>query len=186
MKPAGAPAGAARRRWLLAGVAVAAAGAGVGAAFFQRQRQAARSEQAQREQAFWSQSFERPDGAPLRTAELRGRPLLVNFWATWCPPCIKEMPLLDRFAQRHRGTGWQVLGIAVDQAPQVLEFLQRQPVSFPIGLAGSSGAAVSRGLGNSGGQLPYSVVFDRHGRVVARHLGTVDDALLEDWVKSIG
>ncbi len=85
------------------------------------------------------------------------------------------MPLLDAFARDHARRGWQVLGIAVDQPQPVRDFLQRQPVGFPIALAGMEGVSISRDLGNAGGQLPYSVVFDASGRGAARHLGAVDE-----------
>ena len=63
----------------------------------------------------WQQAFETPAGAPLDMAALRSRPLLVNFWATWCPPCVEELPMLDRFhRQQSAGSGWQVLGVAID------------------------------------------------------------------------
>ncbi|MBC7717365.1 MAG: TlpA family protein disulfide reductase, partial [Pseudorhodobacter sp.] len=80
-------------------------------------------------------------------ADLRGKPLLLNFWATWCPPCVKEMPLLDAFYQTHRARGWQVVGLAVDSPTPVRAFLERVPVSFPIGLAGMEGSELSRALG---------------------------------------
>lgn len=181
-----------RRRWLAAGVAVGAAGAGIGAALWQSGRNTARAaavqavQAEQAEQAFWSLDFAQVEGQTLKTRSLRGQPLLVNFWATWCPPCVQEMPLLDSFAQRHARDGWQVLGVAVDQLQPVRDFLQRRPVAFPIAMAGIEGAGLSRRLGNAGGQLPYSLVFDRAGRIAQRHLGAVNESLLQDWVRHVG
>ncbi len=133
--------------------------------------------------AFWSQAWESPGGQPLAGADFRGRPLLLNFWATWCPPCVEELPLLDQFFQSHLAQGWQVLGLAIDQPSAVRAFLARRPLAFPIGLAGLGGTELSRELGNSNGGLPFSVLFDRAGRLVERKLGRLQPEDLERWQK---
>ena len=129
--------------------------------------------------------FETPQGGRLELAGLRGRPLLLNFWATWCPPCVGELPLLDRFHLDQRARGWQVVGLAVDNRSPVLEFLGKAPVSFVIGLAGLEGVELSRTLGNSAGALPFTVVFDRAGNVVRRKLGVIQPGDLQHWVASV-
>ncbi len=104
----------ARRLWLTTAVAAIAAGAGAGYAWRKLAGEPARPPSIDPAvQALWDQSFEQVDGRALRMATFRGQPLLLNFWATWCPPCVKEMPLLDLFQQRE--TTWQVLGLAIDQ-----------------------------------------------------------------------
>jgi thiol-disulfide isomerase/thioredoxin len=132
-------------------------------------------------EAFWSRSWEQPDGRTLAAADFRGRPLLLNFWATWCPPCVEELPLLDQFFQSRQAQGWQVLGLAIDQPSAVRAFLVRRPLAFPIGLAGLGGTELSRELGNSNGGLPFSVLFDRAGRLVERKLGRLQSDDLERW-----
>ncbi len=160
-----------RRRELLLGGGALAALAGLSAC----------SRGAEPPAAFWSQSWESPNGQLLAAADLRGRPLLVNFWATWCPPCVEELPLLDQFYQSRRAQGWQLLGLAIDQPSAVRAFLARRPLSFPIGLAGLGGTELSRELGNSNGGLPFSVLFDPAGRLVERKLGRLHAEDLERW-----
>ena len=182
-----------RRNAVLAVAAVAAGAAGVGVAW-QRSRSgdtaAKAHENSQTAQtgdaALWAMRFDTPIGGQLAFAELRGRPLLLNFWATWCPPCVRELPLLDQFHRDRQAAGWQVIGLAVDSRQPVLDFLSKRPVGFGIGLAGIDGVALSRSLGNSAGALPFSVVFDRSGRVVERRLGVVHPDDLIRWTKTVG
>jgi thiol-disulfide isomerase/thioredoxin len=129
----------------------------------------------------WGLRFPTPDGGELALADFRGRPLLLNFWATWCPPCVKEMPLLDQFHRTHQAAGWQVLGLAVDSPTPVRQFLARVPVGFAIGLAGFDGTELSRRLGNESGALPFTVVFGKEGRVLHRKLGEVTPEELAAW-----
>jgi thiol-disulfide isomerase/thioredoxin len=123
------------------------------------------------EDQLWRAAFETPEGNALDLSALRGRKLLVNFWATWCPPCIAELPLLDQFHSTQDANGWQVLGLAVDQPSSVRKFLARTPVRFPIGMAGLAGTELSKSLGNTEGGLPYSVLFDASGHITARKMG---------------
>jgi thiol-disulfide isomerase/thioredoxin len=136
------------------------------------------------DQDLWARRFDKPAGGELVFAELRGKPLVVNFWATWCPPCVKEMPELDRFSRDFQSRGWQVVGVAVDGPTPVREFLHKTPVGFPIGLAGFGGAQLARELGNSGGGLPFTVVFDAAGKVVHTRLGQTSYDELAGWARA--
>lgn len=167
-----------QRRGLMVGVAAAAGLAGAGWAWWRFQPHAVADGVAER---FWSLSFDRVDGSPLALAGLRGRPLLVNFWATWCPPCVEELPLLNRFYNAYKAAGWQVLGLAIDQPSAVRRFLGQTPLDFPVGLAGLEGTGLSKDLGNAQGGLPFTVVFDPQGMVVDRKIGQVQPADLDRW-----
>ncbi|WP_367121939.1 TlpA disulfide reductase family protein [Rhodoferax sp.] len=121
------------------------------------------------------------DGNVFRMASLQGQPVLLNFWATWCPPCIEELPLLSSFHQENSANGWQVLGLAVDQLEPVKRFLARSPVTFPVALAGLPGVELGKSLGNVSGGLPFTVVFGADGRVAHRKIGKVSSTNLLDW-----
>ena len=172
-----------RRRALVIGAAsVAAVGAGIATALWRRPVLPTAAPETARA---WSQDqFDKPDGGKLALADFAGKPLLLNFWATWCPPCVKEMPLLDRFAQEQRGA-WQVVGLAIDKIEPVREFLVKYPVRYPIAVAGLDALEWLRSLGNLGGGLPFSVVFDAGGALAQRKLGEVSSAELAAWVASI-
>ncbi len=165
-----------RRHLLWGGSAAAAALAGVGA-WFWRERSSAPSVDP------WSLAFDTPDGSRLALTSLRGRPLVMNFWATWCPPCIREMPALDRFHRDFSSKGWQVLGIAADSVDKVRDFLVKAPISFPIAVAGFGGVELSRHLGNLSGGLPFTVVFDQRGGVMHRHMGETRYDQLAGWAQ---
>jgi len=129
--------------------------------------------------------FDTPSGGRLAMQSLRGRPLVVNFWATWCPPCVREMPALDRFAHAFAGRGWQVVGVASDTAENVREFLARTPVSYPIGLAGFGGIELSRQLGNPSGGLPFTVLVSKTGQLAHRHIGELQNDQLARWAEGM-
>lgn len=112
------------------------------------------------------------DGMPVQFPDrFLGRPLLINVWASWCAPCIEEMPELARFAARHADSGPQVVGLALDTHEAVLDFLGNVPVYYPIVLETPGPADASVKLGNRQGLLPYSVLIDAQGRVVRQKLG---------------
>ncbi|MDQ0015815.1 thiol-disulfide isomerase/thioredoxin [Variovorax boronicumulans] len=175
-----------RRGMLYGGVAAVAAAAGVGGAWWREH--SAGSNAAGGEQldaSFWAQKFERPEGGELVFSSLRGKPLLLNFWATWCPPCVEEMPMIDAFFRENGANGWQVVGLAIDQPSAVRKFLQRTPVTYPTGLAGLQGTELVKHLGNTGGGLPFTLVLNGNGSVAARKMGKLETADLETWRREL-
>ena len=167
-----------RRTWVRGGVAAAALAGGAGVASRHWVSGAAGDAPGAE---FWALRFEQPGGGELALASLRGAPLLLNFWATWCPPCVREMPLIDEFHRQQQVRGWNVVGLAIDSPTPVREFLARRPVGFPIGLAGLEGTELARTLGNPEGSLPFTVVLGRDARVIERKLGALKPADLTRW-----
>lgn len=180
-----------RRNMLYGGVAVVAGLAGAAAAWWKLQPvgksgvvpAAGEAGAVKAGDAIWNLSFETPDGKSLSMSSFRGKMLLVNFWATWCPPCVEELPLLDYFYQENKDKNWQVVGLAVDQPSAVRTWLQAQSLNFPVGMAGLAGADLSKSLGNLAGGLPFSVVFGASGQLLARKIGKVLPEDLALWLK---
>ena len=170
--------GCSRRSWLTAAGLVLAAG---GAAGVMGRPTEVKSSLSPAEQAFWQQQFKQVDGSPLAMTGFRGKPLVVNFWATWCPPCLAELPLLNAFYAENVSKSWQVLGLAVDQLVPVKRFLARSPLVFPVAMAGYEGTDLSRSLGNVSGGLPFTVVFGPAGDVRHRKIGQLTPLDLAAW-----
>ena len=167
-----------RRKTLAAvGVGLAAGAAGLWMGVWRRRPEESHETPA----ALWSTDFAGVDGKPLRLAAFHGRPLLLNFWASWCAPCVKEMPLLDRFYQAQAPKGWQVVGLAIDREQAVRDFLKATPVHFPIALAGLDGSELMSSLGNRQGGLPFTLLIDGEGMVRERRLGETHEEDLGRW-----
>ncbi len=170
------------RRALLVGAGVLAAAAGVGYSW-QRDRAVAATVDAEPFAGFWSLQWNAPQGPAVQLQAFRGKPLLINFWATWCPPCIEELPLINAFFDKNQANGWQVLGLAVDRPSAVQAFLQKMPLHFAVGLAGMDGSELSGKLGNPSGSLPFSVVLGAQGTVLQRKLGRLKPEELDVWAR---
>jgi thiol-disulfide isomerase/thioredoxin len=173
---------AGRRHWVVAGLGVTAGLAGALMAWQKFQPHAVIDESVQN---FWAQSFERPEGGTLSMKELQGKPLLINFWATWCPPCIEELPLIDAFFNQNKAKSLQVVGLAVDQPSMVRRYLSQKPLSFPVGLAGFNVTELGKTLGNTQSVLPFSVIFDAKGGLLAQKAGKLEQSDLEAWLKKV-
>ena len=106
------------------------------------------------------------DGRVHRLDEWKGKVLVVNFWATWCPPCLEEMPAFVKLQEEFAGRGLQFVGIAIDDADSVRDFLKTKPVNYQILIGEDGGEAWAASLGNHAHVLPFSAVFDRSGKLI--------------------
>lgn len=122
------------------------------------------------------------DGAPITLPEAyAGRPLLVNVWASWCGPCVKEMPELDRYAREQGADGVQVLGLALDDPAAVRDFLRRVPVGYPQAIDAPGPADAGVRLGNPKGVLPYSILVSADGRLLKQKIGPFEPGEIDRW-----
>lgn len=124
------------------------------------------------------------DGTPHTLADWHGKVLLVNFWATWCPPCREEMPLLVKLQAKYAARGLQVIGIATDETDQngVRAFTKHMLVNYPILLGNDQVGQMVAGLGGNLIGLPYTLLVNRDGGVVKIHPGQLRPAETEKWV----
>lgn len=122
------------------------------------------------------------DGKNHRLSEFHGRRVLLNFWATWCAPCLTEMPALVRAQANVGEKGGIVVGIAMDDPARVKAFLTSHPVNYPILIGRLDSPSSSLQLGNVGELLPYSVLLDENGRVLATRRGTLGGDQLQRWL----
>jgi thiol-disulfide isomerase/thioredoxin len=130
-------------------------------------------------------SFPDLGGQTRRLAEWRGKALLVNFWATWCAPCREEIPLLNAAQQQNASSGLQVLGIGIDSAVNIRDFIRKVPIAYPVLVADAGGIELMRELGNRQGGLPFNVLLDRHGRFAGRKLGAYSSAELQSALAAL-
>jgi thiol-disulfide isomerase/thioredoxin len=124
-------------------------------------------------------------GAPVSASDLDGVVWLVNFWATWCAPCIEEMPMLSLLQQEYAEKGVKFVGIAVDDPDRAKEFAAGMAISYPVLVGQTDVAMTGRRYGNSSGMLPFSVLIDANGIIRWSRLGALDrDELKRQIIKA--
>jgi thiol-disulfide isomerase/thioredoxin len=129
-------------------------------------------------------SFNDLNGKPQSMADWKGKPIVVNFWATWCAPCVKEMPELSSLQKRFPGAHF--VGIGVDSVQNIKQFTSKVPVAYPLWVRGSDTIELMRNLGNGPGGLPFTVILDGDGSVAANSLGPVKSADVAQTLKKLG
>lgn len=110
-------------------------------------------------------------------AQWKGKILLINFWATWCTPCVEEMPELSALQDGSKSANMQIIGIGIDSAANMQEFSSKFKISYPLYVAGVSGSSLLREFGDQAGGLPFSVLIAPNGQVRTTYLGRlkIDD-----------
>ena len=121
------------------------------------------------------------NGRVWTSSDFVGKVVVLNFWATWCPPCIDELPMIEAFWREHTANGHQVVALAIDQPSAVRRFLDRQPLGFPIGMAGLAGTELAKSLGNAAGGLPFTVFFKADGSIWRQKMGQLTPDDLSQW-----
>ncbi len=130
-------------------------------------------------QAVFASKLLNPDGVSQDLSQYKGKIIVLNFWATWCPPCREEMPELSELYTVYKNKNVVVLGVAVDELALVKEFSVATPVSYPLFAAENEGMELGNSLGNDKGVLPYTVIINQNGAVVDTYFGRINKSLIE-------
>ncbi|MFJ2989793.1 TlpA disulfide reductase family protein [Collimonas sp. NPDC087041] len=121
----------------------------------------------------FTQSMPDASGKASSLAQWQGKPLIVNFWATWCAPCVEEMPELNALQAEIASKNIQIIGIGIDSQDNIAQFAEKYKISYPLYVAGSGATALLRQFGNQAGGLPFTVLIGRDGAVKKVYLGSI-------------
>jgi len=132
--------------------------------------------------ALYGQTFDDARGVAQPMDQWRHRWLVVNFWATWCAPCVEEMPGLQRVARDYADRKVAVVGIGIDRADAIRRFQADLKLELPLLVGGATGSDIARTLGNPTGALPYTVLISPTGELVQSHLGLLQPEMLRSWL----
>ena len=120
------------------------------------------------------------EGKQRSLSEWQGKVLVLNFWATWCSPCRKEIPEFIELQKEYGGKGLQFIGIAVEELEPAKEYSKHAGINYPILVGQPSAINLSVPLGNMISTVPFTVIFDRQGNIIHRQLGEISrDVILE-------
>jgi peroxiredoxin len=124
-------------------------------------------------------------GKTHRLADYGGKVVLVNFWATWCPPCRHEIPGFIRLQQRYGSQGLQIVGISIDNPEAVARYWQEMKINYPLLLADDTTFGLMAAYGNASGSLPFSVLIRADGGIAATRLGVYEETTLEQSIRPL-
>jgi thiol-disulfide isomerase/thioredoxin len=173
-----------RRDWLLLGlVALLAGGAGYGYNAWRTGGQTPAANEAL--VALNTARLPDLDGRVQSVDQWSGKVVVVNFWATWCAPCRREIPFFVALQKKYGARGLQFIGIAVDDVAKVAPYAAELGMNFPVLVGGVEVIDLTRRLGNRAGVLPFTVVLSREGKVVSTEVGAAREAVLEPLLASL-
>jgi thiol-disulfide isomerase/thioredoxin len=125
------------------------------------------------------------DGKSQALAQWRGKVMVVNFWATWCLPCLEEIPEFVRMQETLGNQGLQFVGIAVDDVVKVREFAVKHRMNYPILIGEMDAIEFTRVAGNERGGLPFTIIMDRKGRLIGTELGGLNEQELTAIIQPV-
>ncbi len=125
------------------------------------------------------------DGKKHSLEEWRGKVIVLNFWATWCPPCREEIPLLIALQKKHEADGLQIVSVAIDNKTAVMLYRQSVGINYPVLMGGDEAMELIVRYGNRQGSLPFTVIIDRSSAIAVRKLGAFTQNELESLVEPL-
>ena len=136
-------------------------------------------------QQLWALKLKDSQGKEQALQQWQGKIVVLNFWATWCKPCVQEMPELQALHQELKAKNVQLLGIGIDSPSNISEFAQKHQISYPLFAAGMEGTALSTSFGNQVGGLPYTALIDQNGKIAKTYMGRINIEELRRDIQAI-
>lgn len=175
-----------KQQWLLTAIVALAALAGGWYFGMQRYEEPARAVVEQRtDGGIFAANFPDLNGKAQAFSQWRGRVVVLNFWATWCPPCRTEIPDFVKVQEKFAARGLTIVGLAIDDKDKVQAFADEMAINYPILIGDTRAMDLAKAAGNRLGGLPYTVILDRQGKIVAGEIGGLTAAKLEALVQPL-
>lgn len=171
-----------RQTILIVTLAIAFASAGF---YLNSQRLTASPAQNDAVETLLAQKLNEVSKGPTELEQWKGRVLVVNFWATWCPPCVEEMPELTELQDKVQGQNVQILGIGIDSPDNIKDFASKLKINYPLYIAGMEGTSLTTQFGNKAGGLPFTVLIDKEGKIVKTYTGRLNIKNLENDIRNV-
>jgi thiol-disulfide isomerase/thioredoxin len=140
------------------------------------------------ENALWAEfiatPWKTPDGSAIDTSHWVGKTVVLNFWGSWCPPCVEEMPMLARVSDELKSQNVIFVGIGIDSPSNIREFLKKMPIPYTIAIGGLDGSNWAKRLGNEAGGLPFTVIIGPNGLSKMTKLGKISEEEIKSSIKN--